>query len=155
MNEQSVAKTPWLGHIDALVERLDVDDLPAALAAIHCRQELEKMAASSPQCCGRQALIADPAPPGSKHFRKGVCGSCGKFFGWISKPKNLARRAPSTTGIKPGVHCEICLDDEAQLEVHHVIEVQDGGGNEPGNTMTLCRGCHALVHWVRTYRGRP
>jgi len=113
------------------------------------------MAASNPPCCGRQALVADSPPLGSKHFRKAVCGSCGKFFGWISKPKNLARRAPSTTGIKPGVRCEICLDDEAHLEVHHVIEVQDGGGNEPGNTMTLCRGCHALVHWVRTYRGRP
>lgn len=140
---------------DQMLSQLDVEDLPAALAAVHCRQELIRLAENKPTCCSRQALITEEPPPGVKHYKKAVCGSCGKFFGWISKPKNLARRAPSTVGLARGNRCEICLDGQGPLEVHHVIEVQDGGGNEPGNTMTLCRGCHALVHWVRTYRGRP
>lgn len=137
--------------IDGLVKTLRDEDLPELLAAVHNRQECNRLAESKPPCCARQALLPEPTPPGSKHYKKAVCGSCGKFFGWISKPKNMTRRAPSTTGLTPAEHCAICLTGQS-LEVHHIIEIQDGGSNDPDNRLTLCQGCHALVHWVRRYR---
>jgi hypothetical protein len=32
------------------------------------------------------------------------------------------------------------------LEVHHLVPVELGGGNEIGNLVTLCRSCHTWVH---------
>ena len=32
------------------------------------------------------------------------------------------------------------------LEVHHVVPRGRGGSNEPGNLVTLCSGCHRLMH---------
>jgi 5-methylcytosine-specific restriction endonuclease McrA len=136
---------------DALLDSLTDEDLPELLAAVHCRNELKKLSESNPPCCTRQALLPEPPPPGSKHYKKAVCSSYGRFFGWISKPKNLAHRAPSTTGLTPEGRCAICLSGQS-LEVHHIVEIQDGGSNDPANRLTLCQGCHALVHWVRRYR---
>ncbi len=34
----------------------------------------------------------------------------------------------------------------AFLEVHHLLPRSTGGGNEPGNLVTLCSACHQLVH---------
>src|SRR5690242_13197636 len=30
------------------------------------------------------------------------------------------------------------------LELHHMVWVKDGGGNEPSNLLALCPNCHAL-----------
>ena len=32
------------------------------------------------------------------------------------------------------------------LEVHHVVELQDGGTNDLGNLTTRCRSCHIDAH---------
>jgi len=32
------------------------------------------------------------------------------------------------------------------IDIHHMVEVADGGGNEPGNLLALCPTCHALFH---------
>jgi hypothetical protein len=32
------------------------------------------------------------------------------------------------------------------IDLHHMVEVADGGGNEPGNLLALCPTCHALHH---------
>ena len=32
------------------------------------------------------------------------------------------------------------------LDIHHIVEVSEGGGNEPGNLLALCPTCHALFH---------
>ena len=36
--------------------------------------------------------------------------------------------------------------DDGQLEVHHIIPVSEGGGDEPENLVTLCKKCHAERH---------
>lgn len=36
--------------------------------------------------------------------------------------------------------------DDGQLEVHHVIPVSKGGGDEPSNLITLCKECHVKRH---------
>ena len=32
------------------------------------------------------------------------------------------------------------------LEIHHIVQVADGGGNELDNLLPLCPNCHALHH---------
>jgi hypothetical protein len=32
------------------------------------------------------------------------------------------------------------------VDIHHLIEVSEGGGNEQGNLIALCPTCHALFH---------
>ncbi len=32
------------------------------------------------------------------------------------------------------------------IDLHHMVEVAEGGGNEPGNLLALCPTCHALFH---------
>jgi hypothetical protein len=32
------------------------------------------------------------------------------------------------------------------IDLHHMVEVTAGGGNEPGNLLALCPTCHALFH---------
>lgn len=40
------------------------------------------------------------------------------------------------------VHCGA----GSPLEVHHVVPLAEGGGNEPENLVTLCRRCHRADH---------
>lgn len=32
------------------------------------------------------------------------------------------------------------------IDIHHIVEVSEGGGNEIGNLLALCPTCHALYH---------
>lgn len=32
------------------------------------------------------------------------------------------------------------------LDLHHVVYVENGGGDEPENLLTLCRDCHKEIH---------
>ena len=32
------------------------------------------------------------------------------------------------------------------IDLHHIVEVRDGGANEPANLLALCPTCHALFH---------
>jgi hypothetical protein len=32
------------------------------------------------------------------------------------------------------------------IDIHHIVEVSEGGGNEPQNLLPLCPTCHALHH---------
>lgn len=35
---------------------------------------------------------------------------------------------------------------DGELDLHHIIPVEEGGGDEPENLITLCRGCHKKIH---------
>lgn len=36
--------------------------------------------------------------------------------------------------------------DDGQLEVHHILPVSKGGGDEQQNLITLCKKCHKKRH---------
>ena len=45
--------------------------------------------------------------------------------------------------------CEMCLKEgrlTPMTEVHHIKPVQDGGGNEDSNLMSVCHSCHQILH---------
>lgn len=41
--------------------------------------------------------------------------------------------------------------DDGQLEVHHILPVVDGGGDEQTNLVTLCKACHKKRHRANKY----
>lgn len=45
-----------------------------------------------------------------------------------------------------GYKCQDCGKHQAsqnrKLDVHHIIDFKDGGGNDLSNLITLCRSCH-------------
>jgi uncharacterized Zn finger protein (UPF0148 family) len=81
---------------------------------------------------------------------------------WISKPSDDRKpRLRSNKDLRPLLpagrrdYCWHCLRTEdhlkrlrpsVELQVHHVIEVEDGGTDDPVNLQSLCRECHAEVH---------
>lgn len=40
-------------------------------------------------------------------------------------------------------------NSQIQLEVHHIVEVRNGGTHQPSNLQTLCEQCHAAITYDR------
>ena len=36
--------------------------------------------------------------------------------------------------------------DDGKVEIHHIVPVSEGGGDEPSNLVTLCHDCHMRRH---------
>jgi 5-methylcytosine-specific restriction endonuclease McrA len=50
---------------------------------------------------------------------------------------------------RDGYSCGNCGKSNLVLQVHHIIEIQNGGSNRLTNLRTLCNECHALNHpWM-------
>lgn len=41
--------------------------------------------------------------------------------------------------------CQICCDNECELEVHHILKRTLGGSNDLDNLVTLCVNCHRAI----------
>ncbi len=57
-----------------------------------------------------------------------TCQQCGEFHAFINE-YNIA----------------LPIDD-GKLNVHHIVPVSEGGGDEPENLTTLCIKCHRKIH---------
>lgn len=104
--------------------------------------------------------------PELTHWGKYICSdsSCERFLAWVAKPENEKRnRRNSKRLAKPfddaGIdYCQLCLRKRCELPpnmtfvAHHIIEVQDGGTDDPINLLHLCTFCHELVHLLRRNR---
>lgn len=44
---------------------------------------------------------------------------------------------------RDGYACKKCGDTKSRLNVHHIINVAQGGRNNPSNLVTLCFNCHS------------
>ena len=108
-------------------------------------------------CNAGAKFVSTPDMP---HHGKMVCPKCGAWLDWVRKPENEKRRrkleAPRKKFRQAGVdYCQVCLRhrDELPLHVtlvvHHVIEVQDGGTDDPSNMWQVCTICHELIHLLR------
>lgn len=102
--------------------------------------------------------------PELTHWGKYECAKCGRFLAWVKKPDNEKRnRRNSKKLAKPfedaGIdYCQLCLRKRCELPqnmtfvAHHIVEVQDGGSDDPTNLLHLCTFCHELVHLLRRNR---
>ena len=58
-------------------------------------------------------------------------------------PNNIAVQVLTEAGYRCAAPtCRTIL----AIDIHHIVEVSEGGGNEPGNLLALCPTCHALLH---------
>lgn len=60
-----------------------------------------------------------------------------------SPPTQLVRQVLTESGYRCAV--PTCRNILA-LDIHHIVEVSDGGPNELANLLALCPTCHALFH---------
>ena len=42
--------------------------------------------------------------------------------------------------------CELCQWDKTTRDLHHIIEVVNGGTNELDNLICVCPNCHRMIH---------
>lgn len=61
----------------------------------------------------------------------------------MSIPEKTAARVL----VKSARHCCICRRfSPLQIQVHHIVEVSDGGTDDEANLIPICIGCHSVVH---------
>lgn len=112
-------------------------------------------------CCREVPTIEKKLESGP-HYSFHTCVVCGKHLGFGKKPENGNKRPKNKyTAEDIGLsYCQICLRPKTRLgsrgvlEVHHVIEIQDGGEDTPTNLMATCTSCHRLIHHQRKYLNR-
>ncbi len=65
----------------------------------------------------------------------------------MSKRKKVPHNATVAVLTEAGYRCAVptCRTLLA-IDLHHMVEVAESGGNEPGNLLALCPTCHALFH---------
>jgi hypothetical protein len=88
-----------------------------------------------------------------------ICGNCKAHVKWMKKEKNKNKRIGSrfSPALLEVNYCEVCLRQRARLgrhetlDIHHKIEIQDGGKDERDNVLVVCTHCHKLIHHVRCY----
>ena len=56
----------------------------------------------------------------------------------------LMEATPKVIARAKGI-CEICGHQRVEV-IHHRLRRSQGGGNDLGNLLGLCRGCHTEVH---------
>ena len=117
--------------------------------------------------CGAMLLLR--LRPDTNHYGEIRCTSCNRHQ-WIAKPENEKRpRRKANRKLLPLIDadrrdwCWRCLrtkeslgelQPSLELQVHHVIEVSDGGTDEPLNLEVLCEECHEETHRDRRRYGR-
>lgn len=112
--------------------------------------------------CGsdRAKRIYGPHPGG--HYAKIECLDCQRFLKWEGKPENKPNKRKNQAKLLDRYSkgfCEICLRPVEHipfpqvLEAHHIIQVEDGGGDERENIQIVCTPCHKWIHHQRTYYG--
>ena len=108
--------------------------------------------------CGQ--LCSFNPRPDTQHWGSICCVNHG--FLWIPKPaEDRKPRRRSNKDLRPSLpvdrrhYCWHCLRTEdhlkelrpsVDLQVHHIIEVEVGGTDDPINLQCLCRECHSEVH---------
>lgn len=107
---------------------------------------------------------ASKAPKSLKY--KQICKHCGQSFNSASKnakycsnsckQKNYREKQKSLNleaksikyyyKIFKDIPCEICSWKETSRDLHHIIEVSEGGLTEINNLISVCPNCHRMIH---------
>lgn len=131
------------------VDDLDEERRRIVIERLHFLEFLSTRSPLSPCRCasGPAPILAEG--PVSGELRRIECGGCHKFYYWLPKLRNKDRRPSSSTGLASGIFCQCCRKTGERLIGHHVIEVTEGGNDEPENVWTICEPCHSIIHALR------
>ncbi|MBH20936.1 MAG: hypothetical protein CML98_04090 [Rhodobiaceae bacterium] len=114
--------------------------------------------------CGKECFSVPPRKTPSPHYAEYRCSdlTCDDFNGFVQKPDSSKNNRKSNLKLKKQIpehlqnNCEICLRKielikqlNLVMQVHHVIEVQNGGTDDSNNLRYVCYQCHQLIHRQR------
>lgn len=142
-----------------LIDQLDPEHQRLAMARLHFNQYVATRLTEK-RIDHQQRYGHDPIPdleigPNPGERRKIVCATCQRLLAWLPKLENKDKRAPSSTGLADSDFCQCCRKIGVNLIGHHVIEVCEGGSNDPENIWTLCEPCHQIIHALRRHALGP
>lgn len=140
------------------IDQLDVEHQNLVMARLHFNQHvatLHRQLTEHLVKYGHEAAPVLDTGPQPHEQRKIVCAHCNRWLDWLPKLKNKNRRAPSSTGLADSEFCQCCRRSGVNLIGHHVIEVHEGGANEPENIWTVCEPCHQVIHALRRHALGP
>jgi hypothetical protein len=151
---------PTLSPLEGEELELALANLPPRFSDRSCRH------------CGAEGCldvrVIDQSEASSPHWAKCHCTACGHFVTFVSKPAALRdgceqRKRRSQDQLKrllteqgrSVTRCEKCTVDLSDslgqhMVVHHKIEVQEGGTDDPNNLEVLCVDCHTDTHTARS-----
>lgn len=91
-----------------------------------------------------------------------ICKHCGEKFKSASKAskycsnsckqKNYRLKSKGDVNMKKfykifeNIPCELCNWDKSSRDLHHIVEVSNGGKNELDNLLNVCPNCHRMIH---------
>lgn len=136
---------------DSLIDQLDEEHQRLAFERLHFLSFVKTLS-PKPCRCGAPIPILAPGPTPNEQ-RKVECGGCGKFLAWLPKLKNKDKRPSSSTGLASGTDCQCCRKTGVSLTGHHIVEIFEGGTNDPENIWSVCEPCHAVIHALRRASG--
>ena len=112
------------------------------------------MTRECPKC---HVLLPFTATPDGLHHGFVRCPQHGHRW-VVTNPTKTRRRKVSIAsaeflfGPKLATFCWLCLTTDCALELHHIVEVAQGGTDDAQNLQVLCVDCHALTHRLRRQR---
>ena len=84
--------------------------------------------------------------------RKVHCGNCKrkvvhrKDINEINNLFEFSKRTISKILNRMSAKCSICGWDKASCDIHHIIPISEGGGDEHTNLTCVCPNCHREIH---------
>lgn len=140
------------------IDDLDDEHRQMALERLHFQDFVRSKSPLKSCSCptGNPALVLALGPPNEPGARRRIeCGICHTFYFWLPKLKNKDKRPTSSTGLANGSECQCCRKRGVNLVGHHVVEVAEGGTDDPANIWTVCAPCHAVIHALRRHALDP
>lgn len=140
------------------IDGLDDEHRRMAIERLHFQDFVRTKSPLKPCRCPSRtpALVLSMGPPNEPGARRRIeCGTCHTFFFWLPKLKNKNKRSASSIGLASGAECQLCRKSGVNLVGHHIVEVVDGGSNDPENIWTVCEPCHAVIHALRRHALGP
>lgn len=144
--------TGAIAPVSDFVDYLDAEHRELALQRLHFLNFVQSKAPLKSCRCGEPTPALGEGPQLGEQ-RRVECGLCHQFYFWLPKLKNQGKRVSSSTGLANGDFCQCCRKSGVNLVGHHVIEVAEGGSDEPENVWTICEPCHLVIHALRRLAG--
>ena len=139
-------------------DRLDAEHQQLAFERLHFLHFLHAKSPLPPcNCISRipTPILTEGPPNAPGEKRRIECGLCHKFYFWLPKLRNKDKRPSSSTNLADGTTCQCCRKIGVNLVGHHLVEVAEGGTDEPENIWTVCEPCHTIIHALRRHALEP
>ena len=126
-----------------LAENKEINRGNAKYCSLSCAAKAPKSLQYEQVCkqCGQKFMSS------SKNTK--YCSDSCKQKNYRARQKSLSENGTSIKNyykIFENIPCELCQWDKTTRDLHHIIEVSNGGTNELSNLLCVCPNCHRMIH---------